>query len=75
MPPATRQFIINAARAFLGTDAVPPAVAAMLVETKSGPTWHRYVGAIRPWFTHAAAASTPFPALPADPVRFALRLG
>jgi len=43
----------------------------MLVETTSGPTWHRYVDAIRPWFTHAAAASPPFPALPADPVRFA----
>ncbi len=39
------------------------------MDTKSGPTWDRYVAVIRPWFTYAAAASSP--ALPADPATFA----
>jgi len=50
---------------------LPPAVLAALAESRSGPTWDRYVGAIRPWFDQAAAATPPYAALPADPLRFA----
>ena len=67
--PATRSFISDVTRAYLGSEALPPALAEALVDTKSGPTWDRYVAVIRPWFTYAAAASSP--ALPADPATFA----
>ena len=67
--PATRSFISDVTRACLGSEALPPALAEALVDTKSGPTWDRYVAVIRPWFTYAAAASSP--ALPADPATFA----
>jgi hypothetical protein len=57
----------------LGDLGADPAALSALIESKSGPTWDRYVGVIRPWpkFDLAAAASPISIALPADPVQFA----
>ena len=68
---ATAAFIGEIARSFFGGQSSPPEVLAALSESRSGPTWDRYVGAIRPWFAQAAAATPPYAALPADPSRFA----
>ena len=71
----TRSFLERVVGTHLGDLGADPAVLSALIESKSGPTWDRYVGVIRPWFDLAAsAASSASPisiALPADLVRFA----
>lgn len=67
--PATRAFLEVVVHHFLGGSGLPAELLDSLCESKAASTWDGYVGAARPWFTHAAAQG--FPALPADPVRFA----
>ncbi len=69
--PSTQTFVEEVARTFYGSQELPPAVLAALTDSRSGPTWDRYVSVIRPWFAHAAASVPPLAALPADPLRFA----
>jgi hypothetical protein len=66
---ATSAFLADFAARFLGTSGLPASFVTALAETKAASTWDGYVGAARPWF--ALAEQQGFPALPADPVRFA----
>lgn len=66
---STRAFLSVVVRHFLGDSGLPPNLLESLCESKAANTWDSYVGSARPWFAHAAACG--FPALPADPVRFA----
>jgi hypothetical protein len=61
----TRSFLERVVGTHLGA-----AVLSAPIESKSGPTWERYVGVIRPWFDLAASASPISTAHPADPVQF-----
>ncbi len=67
----TRSFLERVVGTHLGDFGADPAALSALIESKSGPTWDRYVGVIHPWFDLAASASPISIALPADPVQFA----
>jgi len=63
---ATRAFLEGLMSPFLGTAG--SATFVRILASKSGQTWDRYIGAIRPWFEHAS--SHELGALPPDPVHF-----
>ena len=66
---STRAFLASFATDYLSGSGLPPEFLQSLAETKAAGTWDAYVGAARPWSSHAASLG--IPAIPADPVRFA----
>jgi len=71
----TRSFLERVVGTHFGDLGADLAVLSAPIKSKSGPTWDRYVGVIRPWFDLAASASPILFPLPFRLIPFSLQTG